>query len=289
MSLWKIFEGFLSDALNSAMKDFLKPLGQFLGNLLRVSFFIEELPGMGDTVVMAVNIQKAFYILYGFLTLLLVLKIIWKGTKVFVLWRDGDADTPPTEMLLGAFLAVFTAAAFPVIYGIAVDIVQSIANAISSAFFSGSIITIDGLLDAFLKNLQWSLTITLFGLIYALVLLWLIFTMIRQGVELLVFRLGIPFAVAGLIDSDGGAWKPYSQTLLREMATAIIRYLCLMLSMSLAASSTLSGLITAICFEMVAVKTPAMLAQFLSPKSGGGGVGAKVNAIATAVRLFAGG
>ena len=288
MSLWEIFEGFLSSALSSALKDFLEPLESFLGDLLYATYFIETLPGLDDTILNTAVIDRALFAIYGIATMLVAAKLIWKGTKVYILWRDGESETDPGEMLLGTVFAIIAAIAFPLLYTFAVEIVQEIVNAVCGAFFGGNVIVIDGLLDALGKILTAALNMILFGLIFVVLLLWLMFSMVKQGVEMLIFRLGIPFAASGLVDSDGGYWKPYIQQLTRELTTAAIRYFCLRMALGLAVSMTVAGLIVGIGLLVVAIKTPAMLAQFLAPKSGGGGAAQKLNTVVMAVRMFGG-
>lgn len=288
MSLWEIFEGFLSSALSSALKDFLEPLESFLGDLLYATYFIETLPGLDKTILNTAVIDRALFAIYGIATMLVAAKLIWKGTKVYILWRDGESETDPGEMLLGTVFAIIAAIAFPLLYTFAVEIVQEIVNAVCGAFFGGNVIVIDGLLDALGKIVTAALNLILFGLIFVVLLLWLMFSMVKQGVEMLIFRLGIPFAASGLVDSDGGYWKPYIQQLTRELTTAAIRYFCLRMALGLAVSMTVAGLIVGIGLLVVAIKTPAMLAQFLAPKSGGGGAAQKLNTVVMAVRMFGG-
>lgn len=288
MSLWEIFEGFLSSALSSALKDFLEPLESFLGDLLYATYFIETLPGLDKTILNTAVIDRALFAIYGIATMLVAAKLIWKGAKVYILWRDGESETDPGEMLLGTVFAIIAAIAFPLLYTFAVEIVQEIVNAVCGAFFGGNVIVIDGLLDALGKIVTAALNLILFGLIFVVLLLWLMFSMVKQGVEMLIFRLGIPFAASGLVDSDGGYWKPYIQQLTRELTTAAIRYFCLRMALGLAVSMTVAGLIVGIGLLVVAIKTPAMLAQFLAPKSGGGGAAQKLNTVVMAVRMFGG-
>lgn len=291
MSLWDIFQGFLEDALNAALNDILSALEGVMGDLLYASFFIETLPGLDDTVLSVSSINAATDVLYGFMILLLAGKLIWKGIKVYILWRDGESETPPGEMAIGSVFAVLTAVLFPTLYKIGVEIVQEMITAIGKAMFSD--VTLWNLnffqliRDAYLGISSPTLIITILGLVYILLFIWLMFVMLKQGVEMLVFRLGVPIAVIGLVDSDGGAWKPYSQTLFRQMATALVRYLCMFIGVRLIVGLTATGLIVGIAFEIVAISTPTILSQFLSPK-GGGGMSQKVQTVAMAVRMFGG-
>lgn len=287
MSFWRIFQGFLSDSLNSLINDFISQLDTIFGNLLDASFYVEDLPGLQNTFLNPFVLAKVFGTLYGFLTLLLVAKILWKGGKVYILWRDGDSETPPTEMLLGGILSICVAVFFPTLYAIGIDVVHAFIETIGGAMFPDSLVEISGVLDVLTKMLTMGFSFIIFGLVYGVLLLWLMFSMLKQGVEMLVFRMGIPIAAIGLVDSDGGVWKPYIQTLFRQYASAIIRYLCLQISIRMVFTQTFSGIVVGIAFIVVAVKTPAMLAQFLAPKSPGGAV-QKAGLVVSAVRIFGG-
>lgn len=287
MSFWKIFVGFVGDALNAILNDFLEPLDRFLGQLLHASFFIEDLPGLENTFLSGANIQQAFYATYGLLTLLLVLKLLWKGTKVYILWRDGEAETDPGEMLLGAVYAIVVTAFFPVLYVFAVEGVQVLVDVLSDALFPDKLLEFSGVWEVLDKIIGAGGSMVLVALVYVVMLIILMFSMVKQGAEMLIYRLGIPLASIGLVNADGGVWKPYAQSLFRQMATAAIRFMCISLGMRLCLTQTLSGLIGGIAFEAVAIKTPALLSQFLAPKSGGGAA-QKINTVVMAVRAFGG-
>ena len=46
-------------------------------------------------------INQVFLTIYGFVFALMVLKFLWKGTNVYILWRDGDSEVSPFNMLVG--------------------------------------------------------------------------------------------------------------------------------------------------------------------------------------------
>lgn len=292
MTFWEIFQGFLADLLNSALNDFLAAMDGVIGNLLYSTFFIESLPGLDDTALSTSSIQSAVNVMYGFMVLLLAAKLIWKGIKVYILWRDGDAETDPGEMLIGAVFAIIVAVAFPLLYEIGVEVVQEMSDSICTVLFAGNdfrsndyISLVRGSLS---EGVATSFVIIFLALVFVILFIIMLFIMLKQGAEMFVFRLGVPIAVIGLIDSDGGAWKPYSQTLFRQMATALVRYVCMLLGVRLMIDLTLTGLLLGIVFEIVAISTPMILSQFLSPK-GGGGISQKLYTIGMAVRMFGGG
>lgn len=292
MSLWDIVQGFLRDLLDAGVNEVLATLQGVFGDLFYISFFIEQMPGLNQTILTASTIRSAMNILYGFLVALLTVKLIWKGIKVYILWRDGEAETPPGEMLMGAAFALIVAVSFPLLYEMGVDIVHEIILAVCGAVFPASsqwngdwvLMTISTFMG---MPTGAGLLVILLGLVYIILFIWLLFAMLKQGGEMLIFRLGIPLAVIGLVDSDGGAWKPYSQTLFRQMATALVRYFCMALGVQLISSLTVTGMIASIIFAVIAVSTPTILSQFLTPK-GGGGLTQKISTISLAIRSFGG-
>lgn len=291
MTLWVLFQTFLSDALDAALNEILTALEGVMGNLLYAAFFIESLPGLNDTVLTEGSIAKAYRVLYGFMVLILSVKLIWKGIRVYVLWRDGDADTPPQEMLLGAAYAIIVAVAFPLLYEIGVEVVNDILTAVSQAVFSEGDLWANNfiriVLDAFMNISSLGFLVILLGLVYVILFLIVLFTMLKQGAEMLAYRLGVPIAVAGLIDSDGGSWKAYSQALFRQMATALLRHFFMYLGVRLIAGLSVMGLILGITFEIVAICMPTILSQFLTPKNGGGFT-QKIYSVGMAARFLKG-
>lgn len=290
MSFWSIFVGFISDALNSAVNEILVVLENVMGNILHATFFIEQLPGLDQTILSTSSVTAAFNVLYAFLVYLLTAKLLWKGIKVYILWRDGEAETPPGEMLLSAGFAFVVAVAFPLLYEISIEVVEEILKSVTKAVFSnGNLLSgayISMIINAFSNIQALPFTILILGLVYVILFIYLMFIMLKQGVELLVFRLGVPIAVLGLVDSDGGIWKTYSQTLYRQLAVALIRHFCLYVGTRMIVGLSPVGIIVGIAFEIVAIGMPKILSQILASQYGGG-LAQKAQTIGVVVRLLA--
>ena len=294
MRIWSLFTGFLEDFLKALVDEILGGLQNLFGDLFHCTFFIENTVGLGETVLTPGSISVGLGVLYTFMVLLLVLKLLWKGANVYILWRDGESETPPGEMVLGAILAIITAVAFPILYELSVSITREILDTICAAMFSEYPGWIEDCLD-FVKELFTvqgnavtnSLLMLWLAILYLLVYLATIFVMLKQGAELLIFRLGIPIAAIGLVNSDGGSWKPYIQTFIRMLATAIVRFFCLYLGMHLYASFDLVGTILGIVFTILAFSAPTLLAQFMAPKGSGGTI-QSIQALASVVKAFGG-
>lgn len=294
MVLFNIINDFLMQCLNNVICTFLEGVRDIFGNLFQAAFFIEKLGGLDENVLGENIVSRIMTSLYAFMILLLALKLIWKGIQVYILWREGEAETSPVEMLLGAALAMTVALAFPLVYEGAVKIVMQIAASALQYVGVSDPLAGEAAPDVLALALNLvnviaggSVMILLLGIVFLIVLLILVFKLLTKGVELLLWRLGVPFAVVGLVNSDGGAFKAYAQVLVKELATVLAQYFLLDMGMRLAASGTLIGLLVGIAMEAAGISAPKIMQQFMSP-SGGGGMSQKIYTVAMVARAFGG-
>lgn len=294
MVLFNIINDFLMQCLNNVISTFLEGIRDIFGNLFQAAFFIEKLDGLDENVLGESIISRILTSLYAFMILLLALKLVWKGIQVYILWRDGEAESSPVEMLLGAALAMAVALAFPLVYEGAVKIVMQISAAALQYVGVSDALAGEAAPDVLALALNLvnviaggSVMILLLGIVFLIVMLILVFKLLTKGVELLLWRLGVPFAVVGLVNSDGGAFKAYAQVLMKELATVLAQYFLLDMGMRLAASGTLIGLLVGIAMEAGGISAPKIMQQFMSP-SGGGGMSQKIYTVAMVARAFGG-
>lgn len=124
----------LSDALRSLFAGLIDTMLRWVrdmsGILVETSLKAESCAWLLDTPLNATLIENVFRFIYGAAVVLVALKFIWKGFQVYVLWRDGDADVSPHNMLLGACLALVVSLAFPTIYNIGVSTVSYLGESI---------------------------------------------------------------------------------------------------------------------------------------------------------------
>lgn len=291
--MFNIFQAFFKDLLNAMVNQYLTAFEVMVGSLFRSAFMLETLPGIDSAVLSVVVVQHAFNVIYGFMVLLLALKLLWKGFKVYILWRDGEAETPPGEMVIGAVFGMIIAVAFPVLYEIAVSVAMEISDALLSVLSVGGSTNSGNWLTNVISNFKVlpdasDPTFVLLTVIFLVILIVLIGKLLLQGAELLIWRLGVPLAVIGLVDSDGGAWKPYIQMLFRELATLLVQYFCIILGTHLIAGHTTTGVSMGIAFEILAFNAPKLLSQFMIPSGGGGGFSQKLSTAAMVIRVFRG-
>lgn len=288
--MWTLIQAFLGEMLNSALREALVAMQSLMQDVFYAAFYIERL-SVTSNVLTTVTVKSAVEGTYFMMVTLLALKLIWKGWNVYVLWRGGESENSPLEIAKGAGFAVVVAVAFPTVYQLAVNILRWIGDVVLQAFGAGSGFDTGGSALTTVINMlsgatAQSASILLTLVVYVIVLLIAICQMLFRGVELLVFRLGVPLAVVGLVDSDDGVWKAYAQALIRQFATVLVQYFLIILGIWIIGDMTLVNLGLGIVFEIAAFKAPKMLSQLLLPAGGGGG--GKLYALALVARSFAG-
>lgn len=267
--------------IKEAMNSWIIELMEDAEDLVATALHIEDTLITGLTVTPN-RIQNALKAVYMIMIGLLAIKLIWKGYKIYVLERDGDADVSPVHLLINASYAIIVALAFPLIYEITTHLVEIIGNTFILKFQEFS--TAESLVLLLNTIFSAGANVALVGLVLLIVFaidvvrLW--FRMIRQGFELLIFRLGVPLAVTGLVDSDGGMWKSYLQLFVRQMITIMIQGFCFKLAIVLAVNFSIQTMMGSIACLSLALKLPQMMSSLVV----GGGTGG--NAGAAAVRIL---
>lgn len=286
--LWEHIKTMFSSMLTEIVTSWLHELETAFGDIIQTAFYIEKLPGLTAGLLTADTISTALGVLYLTTVGLLTLKLCWKGYKVYILNRDGEAETPPSTMLVNSFYAIGVALAFPVLYDIATKIAIGTCNSVLGKFPGVSTDNfINTLIALFLPvtNSQTSLFLILLVLVFVVVFIILVIQMIFRGVENFFLRMGVPFAVVGLIDSDGGCWRNYVQLFFQQLLTVMIQYVCICIALRLAASITVASIIGALVFLIAGFKMPKVLRSILSAGGGGGGSQA-ISVAVMAARAF---
>lgn len=281
----------------------LNGLQQASSDIIQSVFFIEESAALGvNGTLNPYTVKLALNVLYLSMVGLLALKLCWHGYKVYVLGRDGEAEVSPTTLLTSSLYAVGVALAFPVLYKIGVEIAIGISSAATKVFpnslmWTETIIMSDMpdlIMDLF-SNFSQNIVFHVLLLVYCIIYVILFFKMLGRGVQLLLYRMGVPLAVAGLINSDGGIWKSYVQIYFQQLVIAMIQNFCIRMSMALISSASGSFLsigvmIFGIVFLVTAFSTPKIFNSILQQTNGGSGRGTQIMyTVMMAARSFGGG
>lgn len=203
-------------------------------------------------------------IILGFALSLIVLKFLKKGFDTYILWTEGDSDTPPF-IFIGYFVrALVTAVSFSVLYDWLIDVSKDLATQVMVALNMSEQYVLT-------TNLVSFTILSLFYAIVSLIVLVLIFLLyiqfIMRGVEMLILKLGFPLACVGLVDSDKGIFAPYMKKFFQSIMTVIVQIALAKLAILLI---TTTQLIQATAVLLLALRTPRFLSEFMLTTNGGG-------------------
>lgn len=268
---------------------FANEMRPIMTGLMRDSFFFERGIFSVAGILDEATATAAYWAVYAVAYAILALKLLWKGFKIYILERDGDSEATPFHLVTGSGMALASAAAFPLLYQILVDVVIYTGNQVTKAFLRNAdrAIEVDGILDM-IQTIQDMGTTGLFaGLLLMIVVGLLAWHLMKRGVELLVFRLGIPLAAMDLVNSDGGFWRNYITILFRQAALSLTQLTLLMVGVLIFVNAgTLWSMIIAIVFTSTALGAPKLMAQIFPPSGSGGGM-QKVSVLLSAARMIA--
>lgn len=229
-------------------------------------------------------ISDAYWYLYIACTVILALKLLWKGFKIYILTRDGEPEVPPMTLITGAGMSLGVSVAFPILYPILIDVTMRIAQALvyaATGNWGYTDVEIADILSLGDFAADKGLSMIIAALAYGVMLIVINFQLLLRGAELLIFRLGIPFASMDLVNSDGNVWKNYINILFRMMLLSIAQVFCMVIGLLLFSDGNLTW---AIAFELAAVSGPKLMAQFFPAQSGG--LSQKAAAVASVARLI---
>lgn len=253
----KTISGWLGDIITSAFQQF----DQLMVKLLDCVFHIENIVVSGTTTVLTEqSIQSAYHFIYVFVCSVVVLKFLFKGFQIYILWRDGDADASPRDMVIGVAEAAAVMSCFPFLYDKCVDIFLYLARGIMGKLGISEGLSIPAIVGTVTSA---GIFIIITVLIYAIMVFLLWISLIKRGVELLVLRLGVPIAALGLLDSDMGLWKGYVQIFIKTAFTSVIQVSLMSLAFRIAGTFQFLNVLVGIAFISAALSTPLIMQQLL--------------------------
>lgn len=249
----------IAEMLNKMIGEAFGFFDSLMISLIENMLYVEKL---FSSVLSADSIMNVYNYIYAFACALVCLKFLAKGFKIYILWRDGDADSSIQDMIIGIAQAAVVMAGFPYLYDLMTDVTKALSNGIMGEF---------GLAGASAGQLFQLYTSTgmlfelIIILIYAIMVFVLYVMLIKRGVELMVLRLGVPFAALGLVDSNLGVFKGYMQTLVKTLLTSIIQITLLSLSIRIMTNFGVVNLICGMAVISTAFSTPTLMQNLLIP------------------------
>ena len=203
---------------------------------------------------------------------LIVLKFLKKGFDMYILWTDGEADTPPLTYIVYFIRAIVTAVSFSILYDWVISIAKSfVGESILTAMNMANNVS----LTTTIANIATSGLFTAIVALIALILLFVLYIQfLMRALEMFVLKLGFPLACVGLVNPDGGVFKSYSEKIIKSILTVLVQIILCKIAIILIMNVKMLFGIAAI---IMAIKTPKFLQEFML----GGGTGGISNVIVT--------
>lgn len=218
-------------------------------------------------------------IILSFAITLIILKFLKKGFDTYILWVEGDIDTPFLTFVTYFARALILAISFPILYDWLITVSKEFANDLLNALnISAQQEIIQGLVNG--------AGIGIFSSIFAIIILIMLFILyiklLMQGIELFILKLGFPLACIGLVDSDKGVFAPYVKKFFQSILTVIIQIMLIKLAILLIISNQY---IDATAMLFVAMRTPKFLQEFMLVASNGGGISNAIHTTSKTIEL----
>jgi len=226
--------------------------------------------------VQVISLDNLKLLIFSFALSLIILKFIKKGFDIYILWTEGEADTPPLTFVVYFIRAVVVLLCSTLLYDWLVNVVKGFGEEMLVSLNVAQTMDITTQMASLAGAGLFSAIMSIIALIMLFVL-WIQF--IIRGAEIFVLKLGFPLACVGLVNADGGVFTQYIGKLFKSMLTVLVQILCCKLALLLVFSGQL---IYAIAMIILAIKTPRMLQEFML----GGGGGGISNVIITASKTM---
>lgn len=253
--------GFLNDLINEALGAFDSALGNIVDVALNSEDYMKSTLGM--------NFDELYKIIYTYAIYLIVLVFLKKGFDVYILWNDGDADMDPFIMLTSFCKAIVVAVSFETLYGYITSFSLEMINAILKSFNTADIdlsapTVLKAAVAGFLNN---GIFMVIIACIYIVMYIKLYIDFIKRGLELFILKKGVPFACIGLMNSDGGVFKPYTKKIVQEVLSVLLQVALFKLSLIFMINGHFFWGIAAIIYSLTA---PQFLQEFIMISQSGG-------------------
>ncbi len=127
-------------------------------------------------------------IILSFSITLIILKFLKKGFDTYILWSEGDIDTPSLTFITYFARAIITAVSFPIVYDWLITISKGIANDILQSL---NISAQQEIVAGLVKGAGMGIFGSIFAIIILIILFLLYIRLLMQGIELFVLKLRI--------------------------------------------------------------------------------------------------
>ena len=168
----------------------------------------------------------------SFALCLIILKFLKKGFDIYILWTEGESDTPPLTFIMYFIRAIVMVLSTSILWDWVVEIIKSFGNSLLSAMSFSTTFTLTTAIVNFATGGIFSAII---GIVAIILYFVLYIQFIMRGLEIWILKIGFPIACVGLVQADGGAFNSYLENILKSMITVIVQIILCKLSMMLIA------------------------------------------------------
>lgn len=253
-------------------------LSNILSELFDIETIVKEYVGMLDysevfncqkslQKQIGIDINPVLTAIFSIAFYLLCLKFGWKCLNIYILGVDGDEDADPSILVINFVKAIIISLSFGILFTYLLNISSEIADLIIKAMKLPKVDIVKALTNP-LINIEVNLGLRMFLGIYTILAIVLRIKFVKNAVELVVLRIGVVFAVVGLLDSDGGVFKPFIKKFFQICFAVIVQVACFTMS---AYAVSQGSFIWAFALISMAMTAPAFLQEFIMTNQGGGG------------------
>ncbi|MDO5556671.1 MAG: DUF6102 family protein [Clostridia bacterium] len=226
--------------------------------------------------IQMLNFDNLKTVIFSMALSLIILKFLKKGFDIYILWTEGESDTPPLTFVTYFIRAIVTLVCFTTLYDWLIEIAKDFGNNMLTAMNLTNQLPITQTIASFAGYGIFSALLA----IIALILLFVLYVQfIIRGFEMFILKMGFPLACVGLVEANGGVFKSYSEKLFKSVLTVLIQIVICKIAIALVLSVQFLYAIAAI---IMAIKTPKFLQEFTL----GGGTGGISNVIITASKTM---
>ena len=203
---------------------------------------------------------------------LLILMTLFKGFNTYILWKDGNPEENPIEIIVRYLFAIAMILCFKEIYNIFGNIVEEILNKIQELMAVSTRSDESFFTNLFNSSLGWAFII-IFIIIYIVQLAKAMITTLSKGIELFILRLGFPLACVNAVSTQASTFHSYTSSFVKAFFSVIVMKLLVSLSVTIIFNNPNPfGLAWSIASLVMVNKGSGLINQFIVPVQGGSGI-----------------
>ena len=266
----KVFEWILDIGLRMLLSVIVRLLMEI------VELFSNELFGIVSTTFYPESQNSILGSMYGTLNgtimamslSLIMLMVLYKGFMTYIMWKDGNPEENPFEIIMRYMFAIAMMFSFNELFAIAANVIGSLSSSFNIS--SGSVNLTGGLLNIILNFNTGKQILTIFLLIKFLKTLYnAVITIITKGIEIMILRLGFPFACVSAVTPQASGFHSYIMSIAKGMFSIVVMNVFIGLSTKIISGTfSFSNVLWAIAVLEVANNGGSIINSIIS--SGGG-------------------